>query len=125
MTRMINRYSPILKPEICLLLPIPIAPPRKSILPVQVPIPAPRTSLESYKQSETAHSSRNERQKDNEEKNNAVGSKSKTIIPWESPSHCIMVIFLVLMGVVITIFVPGIKLSQLLIEAIIYGKYKI
>ena len=78
MTRMINRYSPILKPEISLLLPIPIAPPRKSILPVKAPIPAPRSSLESYKQSETAQNfGPNERQKYNEEKNNDVGSKSK------------------------------------------------
>ena len=107
---MTNRYSPILKPEISLLLPTPIAPPRKSILPIKVPIPAPRSSLESYKQSQTEPLNRNERQKDNEEKNTAVGSKSKTIIPWESPSHCIMVIFLVLMGVFITIFVPGISL---------------
>ena len=106
---MTNRFSLILKPEISLLLPTPIAPPRKSILPVKAPIPAPRSSLESYKQSETAQNfGRNERQKYNEEKNNDVGSKSKTIIPWESPSHCIMVIFLVLMGVLITIFVPGI-----------------
>ena len=44
---MANEYSPILISEASSLLPKPIAPQRKSILPVKVPVPAPRSSLES------------------------------------------------------------------------------
>ena len=98
---MANKYSPISISEQSSFTPVPIAPQRKSILPVKIPVPAPRSSIESKKQRES-----NE-QKNFEEKNHPDHYKSRVLKPWENPSHCIMVIFLVLIGILITIFVPG------------------
>ena len=119
---MANEYSPILISDASSLLPKPIAPQRKSILPVKIPIPAPRTSLESKterlsKRSDTVREFVcNTKQKCLEEKNCPDSNKNKSIIPWEDLSHCFMVIFLVLVGILITIFVPGMFFLDLLFE---------
>ena len=110
---MANEYSPILISDASSLLPKPIAPQRKSILPVKIPIPAPRSSLESKTQrvSKRSYTVRGLEKKCLEEKNCPDSNKNKSIIPWEDLSHCFMVIFLVLVGILITIFVPGLFFS--------------
>ena len=112
---MANKYSPISISEQSSFTPVPIAPQRKSILPVKIPVPAPRSSIESKKQRESIDTGSdaerifgsNNEQKNFEEKNHPDQYKSRVLKPWENPSHCVMVIFLVLIGILITIFVPG------------------
>ena len=119
---MANEYRPILISDASSLLPKPIAPQRKSILPVKIPIPAPRTSLESKTERLTKRSDSvrgfacNTKQKCLEEKHCPDSNKNKPIIQWEDLSHCFMVIFLVLVGILITIFVPGMFFLDLLFE---------
>ena len=132
---MANEYRPILISDASSLLPKPIAPQRKSILPVKIPIPAPRTSLESkterlaagrYRQTKRNRQTKrsdsvrgfacNTKQKCLEEKHCPDSNKNKPIIQWEDLSHCFMVIFLVLVGILITIFVSGMFFLDLLFE---------